>query len=117
MSDCLPPALALFLRALEFARDIPGGFRADDVVLAESAWSVLDTVVSSHGWVLALHDGRRIHVQYEIDVTRSCLCEEFKLTALEPNEVYPLFDDHADVFWYQPDFINRHLGITSPLLH
>lgn len=33
------------------------------------------------------------------------------------DEAYPALEDDTGVFWYRPDFINRHLGLTPPTLN
>ena len=65
MADQDIPAadLTAFLRALELAGETGLPLRAEDIRLVESAWSIPDTVVSSHGWVVALKDGQRFHAR------------------------------------------------------
>ena len=117
--EALPPDLAAFLRALELSEGSGRGhIDADEIALVETAWEIPDTVVSSHGWVVSLQDGRRVHFEYAIDNTRSGgVTEELTLTELGPDEAYPTLDDDTGVFWYRPDQLNQHLGITPPSLH
>jgi hypothetical protein len=117
--DALPPDLAAFLRALGVSEEYGRGrIDPDEIVLVETAWEIPDTVVSSHGWVLSLQGGRRVYLEYTIDNTRSGgVTEEVTLTELRPDEPYPTLGEDTGVFWYRPDHLNRHLGITPPSLH
>ena len=119
MADQDIPAadLTAFLRALELAGETGLPLRAEDISLVESAWSIPDTVVSSHGWVVALKDGQRFHLELTEDDSPAAGREELKLTEMRPHETYPELDDDRGVFWYWPDHINRHLGLTGPSLH
>ena len=81
MADLPPPAdLTAFLPALELAREGALGIDAAAIRVIESAWSIPDTVVSSHGWVLALKDGRWVHLEYTDDDSRHGAREELELT-------------------------------------
>jgi len=118
MADSAHPAdLTVFLRALQLAGERALGIRAEDIALVEAAWSIPDTVVSSHGWVLALEDGRRVHLEYTLDDSRRGAPEELTLTQLRLDETYPAMENDAGVLWYRPEHINRHLGIGGPSLH
>jgi hypothetical protein len=111
--------LAAFQRALELGAvpDRGYGVSVDDIALVEAAWQALDTVVSSHGWVLALKSGRRLHLEYTLDRTRPGGPEELEIAVLRPGQSSPTFEDDAVVHWYRPDHINAHLGIVPPSLH
>lgn len=111
--------LAAFRRALELGAVPDRGFgvSADDIALVESAWQVLDTVVSSHGWVLTLKSGRRLHLEYTLDRTQCSAAEELEIAVLRPGQSRPTLEDAAGVHWCRPDHINAHLGIIPPSLH
>lgn len=111
--------LATFQRALKLGAVPESGFgvSADDIALVESAWRNLDAVVSSYGWVLALKNGRRLHLQYSFDSTRRGGPEELEIAMLRPGQSRRALKDDADVHWYRPDDINAHLGIAPPALH
>jgi hypothetical protein len=120
MQNSLPSVdLTAFRRALELGAVPDRGFgvSVDDIALVESAWQVLDTIVSSHGWVLALKSGRRLHLEYTIDRTRRGAPEELEIAVLRPEQSCPTLEDDTGICWYRPDHINAHLGIIPPSLH
>jgi hypothetical protein len=118
MQNSLPTVeLTAFLRALKLAAVPEGGFgiSVDDIALVEAAWRILDAI-SSHGWVLALKDGRRLHLEYTVDTTRRDRPEELEIAMLQAEQSCPTLENDAGVCWYRPDHINAHLGITPPSL-
>lgn len=116
-NDNRPAAVTAFRRALELAGEITPGLDVDDITLVESAWEIPDTVVSSHGWVLVLKDGRRLYLEYTLDDTKPGGAEEFQLVELRSGEAYPVLENDAGVFWHRPDSQNRALGFIDPSLH
>ena len=111
--------LATFLRALKLGAVPENGYGVaiDDIALVESAYRILDTVATSHGWVLALKDGRRLYLEYTLDSTRRGSPEELEIATLRPEQSVPALKSGTGVDWYRPDHINAHLGITVPRLH
>jgi hypothetical protein len=111
--------LAAFLRALKLGAVPDAGFgvSVDDIALVESAWRNLDGAVWSHGWVVALKDGRRLHLEYTLDSTRRSGPEELEIAMLRPEQSGPTLEDDAGVYWYRPGDINAYLGIAPPSLH
>jgi len=117
-SSCLVD-LTAFRRVLELGGVPDHGFgvSVDDIALVESAWQNLNTVVSSHGWVLALKNGRRLHLEYTLDRAGRGAPEELAIAVLHPEQSRPTLEDAAGVCWYRPDHLNAHLGITPPSRH
>jgi len=111
-----PNDLSAFLRALDLTRESEVPVDADDIAVVETAWTIPDTVVSSHGWVIALKGGRRLYLEYTLDDITSA-AEELALIDLRPDQVYPTLDDDTGVFWYRPDDLNRQLGLMPPTLN
>ena len=111
------PDLTAFLRAIALSAELEPGIDVDEIALVEAAWQIPDTVVSSHGWILALRDGSRLYLEYTLDDSRPGAREEVALARLDAETVYPNLENDARVFWYRPDHINAHLGITPPPLH
>lgn len=109
--------LAAFLRALFLAGEVARGLDAHDIALVEAARSIPDTAVPSHGWVLALKDGRRVYVEYTLADSGGRLAEELETTDLRPEQTYPELEDDTGVVWYRPDHLNHHLGLTPASLH
>jgi hypothetical protein len=120
MQESLRPAdLTAFLRALELGAVPEGGFgvTADDIALVESAWQSPGAVVLAYGWVLALKNGRRLHLEYTRQGAQCGAPEELEIATLRPEQSCPALDDDAAVCWYRPSHLNVHLGITPPSLH
>jgi hypothetical protein len=40
--------------------------------------------------------------------------EDLSVTPLGEGQAYPDLDSSAGVYWYRPDHINEHLGLTDP---
>jgi hypothetical protein len=114
-----PTDLLALMRAIYLSREqfLHEGIHVEQIALIEAAWEISDTVVSSHGWVLSMTGGSRVYLEYTLDGTKSGASEEIELRDLKPDEAFPTLDSNAGVFWYRPDHINRHLGITPPSLH
>jgi hypothetical protein len=111
------PDLTAFLRAVFLAGEVALGLDTHDIELVEAAWSIPDAVASSHGWVLALKNGRRVYVEYTLDEGGARFAEELEMMDLRPGQTYPELEDNTRVFWYRPDNLNRHLGLRRPSLH
>jgi hypothetical protein len=113
--------LLAFERALEVTAETDSPVDRESLVLVEVAWMIADTVVSSFGWVVALRDGRRLYVEYTLSDIESEVegkpSEEISIAPLAPGQEYPVLDNSAGVFWYRPDHINDHLGLSGPRLH
>jgi hypothetical protein len=60
----VPPALTSLHRALFLSTAYHWKLDLEDVERVESMWELLDLDSTSHGFVLALHDGRRFYLQY-----------------------------------------------------
>jgi len=111
------PDLTAFLRALAPSAELEPSVDVDEIAVVESAWQIPHTVVSSHGWVLELRDGKRLYLEYTLDDSRPGARKEVAMTPLDAETVYPDLENDAGAFWYRPDHINAHLGITPPPLH
>lgn len=96
--------LAAFLCALKLGAVPDAGFgvSGDDIALVESAWRNLDAAVWSYGWVVALKDGRRLHLEYTLDSTRRGGPEELEIAMLRPERSGATLEDNAGVNWYRP---------------
>ena len=62
--NVLPPRLRSLLRALELAEAEGWGFGPVDVAQVEAYWEMLEDDSTAHGFVLTLHKGRRLYLQY-----------------------------------------------------
>jgi hypothetical protein len=65
-----PADLLAFERAFELAGE--ADFAVDrESLFFEAAWIIVDTVVSSFGWVVVLRDERRVYLEYTPSDTES----------------------------------------------
>lgn len=106
----LPIDLQHFLNAVLIAAETEGGFGLDDVARVEEAWEIADSVVTSHGYVVALADGRRLYLEYTVDDTAGEMAEEIAIEPMAAGMERPdLAETGVGVYWYRPDHINDHL--------
>ena len=111
------PDLTYFLHALDIVAESDDGFPRDALALVESAWQVPDTVAATFGWVIALKDGRRLYLEMVVTYLPGEAPIKLEIDTLDPEETYPTLEGTHRVFWYRPDHINQHLGITGSSLH
>jgi hypothetical protein len=114
MASRQDPDLLWFLHVLDLAAARPEGFEREELALVESAWQIVDTTVSSFGWVIQLKDGTRHYVEYICD---DHLPEILEIIPLAANQLVPKLDNEAGISWYRPDHINDHLGLKGPAAH
>jgi hypothetical protein len=106
----LPADLQHFLNAMLIAAEAEGGFGLDDVARVEEAWEIADAVITSHGYVVALADGRRVYLEYTTDDTVGEMTEEIDIEPLAPGMERPdLAETGRGVYCYRPDHISLYL--------
>jgi hypothetical protein len=111
--ELLQPAdLIWFLHVLDVAAVRLECFARQQLAFVESAWQMEDTVVSAFGWVVMLKAGTRHYVEYIMAHDHEV--EIIEVTALAADQLVPELETAAEVAWYYPDHINRHLGLKSP---
>jgi hypothetical protein len=64
MGGLVPPALTSLRRALGISAAYDWRLDVEEIERVESMWELLDLDSTSHGFVLALEDGRRCYLQY-----------------------------------------------------
>jgi hypothetical protein len=64
MGGLVPPALTSLRRALGISAAYDWRLDLEDIDRVESMWELLDLDSTSHGFVIALEDGRRCYLQY-----------------------------------------------------
>ena len=64
MGGLVPPALTSLRRALGISAAYDWRLHVEEIERGESMWELLDLDSTSHGFVLALRDGRRCYLQY-----------------------------------------------------
>jgi hypothetical protein len=104
----VPPILQGFLRAVELASDDDRGFALMDVHHVESSWEIVDFESSAYGFVLALHDDRRLYLQY-VCVFSDDDTEELQILPMQ-EEHYPHLDGGSIVWNDDVADLNRFLA-------
>jgi len=91
--------------AVRLAAFLKHGFRLADVADVPSAWQTIDDSTSFMGWIVVLHDGRRIYLQYSVDEAGSGLPQDVRLQTLAPGQRPPTPED-LPVTWFEPHHVN-----------
>lgn len=109
----LPIDVQNFLNALLLvaARE-DDGFGVHEIARIEEAWQIVDADIASHGFVLALDDGRRVYLEYTHDSLSEDAQEEINLVELAPGMERPDLSEGGagGVHWYKPHGIAVYLA-------
>lgn len=110
-SFTLPIDVQHFLNAMLFvAEREDDGFGLHEIVRVEEAWEIVDADIASHGFILALEDGRRVYLEYTLDHFEGCAQEEIDLVELAPGMERPDLSEGGGVNWYRPERIALYLA-------
>lgn len=111
------PDLTYFLYALDIAAEADSGFPREALALVESAWQFPGTMAATFGWVIALKNDRRLYIEMDVTYLPGEAPIKLEIKTLDPEETYPTLESARGKFWYRPDHINQHLGITGTSPH
>lgn len=107
----LPIDVQHFLNALLLVAELEHGFGLHEVERVEEAWQIVDADIASHGFVVALQDGRRVYLEYTADDMSDAPGEEIDLSDLAPGMERPdLAEAGYGVHWYRPEQIAFYLA-------
>jgi hypothetical protein len=112
----MPIDLQHFLNAVLIAAKTEDGFGLDEVARVEKAWEIAAAVIVSHGYVVALADGRRIYLEYTMDDTAGEMVEEIAVEPLAAGMERPDLAEmgYYGIYWYRPDHIAEYLAAQRP---
>ena len=100
--------LGYFVEAVEQCGSLKEGFCLAFVMFVPLAWRVIDRMVSRHGWVVQLWDGRRLYLEYRVDEARSRKPQQLVVRPLYPYQVRPELPNEA-IHWFEPRHVNLAL--------
>ena len=108
--------IGYFELALAMAIEHPNGFTRDALMTVEAAWRNANSAVATLGWIVDLKDRRRLYLVL-VAVGIEDEEDELTITVLEVGQPYPGLEGHPGAYWYRPDFLNEHLGVSSRTLN